>query len=1070
MPFRCPSDVTFCSVCFCQHSEHTLCNIAMMHESVPPPFFWSVSCRLASFVSPALVGFQRMAAMRAAKIAKLAALKTCLLKLYLREAMCVASEKIQRTFPKIQMTLLVWQGRAFEVVPRHVLHTYPATAGRFGEYDAEMQRELGESSNVPEPASVVNLLRARQGRTKVPNSGESRIARERKKKEAKIQLVEHDVFHAPKTLEKIKSILPLSWRIDDVMDDVQTSVLVPSEQMTVRMPKKLAGSEASYCFTILPTASLRTARKTLEAGWRNTDMVAVVIHIQSHMPQGVPIMALCVIRDTRTTDIEESILCGAWVDLGAGRSQLINLPLVNYPLNDDCVDEYLTGICLCTIFHNVKGYGSDTIMFSYGIVNFVEHKRNTHTDMSLMKNSWAEITARNNRGDPTRIVGGLGVLKTLEKDMRQELPDIPVCAIPPLPNVKPGTVKIGGGVVTSSSLLRQNSFQLGRMSMGEATGRNPTVQTWEAARKSADAVPAVRMGRRATRPNPVATGETSASDSTENIHTNLPPELGGSGKVVLEASAGSDGTDVLFIANLPVPKDAKRGKNLGALNVRNLANTFAGEKWQKWMRKGIFRPKLQLRFYVPKNAFTGLALSVHADFYGVFPTSKFGGDAMFSDVLFTLPSYIVVFRDGFTELEIDTQVCSGHNFSTMDDVFGRMYFYISVATTNQVPFAANWNLRVICNVLSDNEESLFALSPIATYPLKHETCAHVDRFYGPFAMAQGKDTRAAIPLCLAAPSEFGGFVSHSFSSALFSHWQGYGGTLKGRIIPTSSFFVSCTLIVAMRYGRLDTYSQLLKQPHCILDDGGEFELDIRSPFGTTSSFDDRGACVLYVCSLSGPTAPENYTAKYEFFLYFDSIKLLPPVTPVLDSSLATSWCVIDKITVDNKDFCFPARMCDLTTDTAHIVTSLNPFGLLIATTGMHRGRAKLVVKWSCVEKQANTVGEVELSSRYSTNMIGNSVVVSIWEGHAELDLVFGSQAGPVSASDPNLTLNWARLWTNKGTKINKFFVNIFPEPGFEFYGRSAYFAEIPWTATESVTEKPAPSYAGCQALVLEADG
>ncbi|ALT45951.1 polyprotein [Currant latent virus] len=275
----------------------------------------------------------------------------------------------------------------------------------------------------------------------------------------------------------------------------------PEESVVVTHPMSVQSQVVRYqrprtnqdpyvaTYTPLPHIGEEQARKLMEKGFSNSSNVALDISLQSHVPQGTPLMAMCAVMDSRTEDPNEALQVAGYFDLGRDRCELITLPLVNFPLNKEDFDDYLRGLYLCTLFHNVRGFQDNTALCSYSAVGFDQHRQTPRCIRSRVRTSWEEILARNNKSDRTRVISGQNLLNIVEKDSNEAIPDLmkhSFRCIPPSRGFPQTTLLTSEGDLKRPSILARSistrftiplnmsytgreSFSRGRNSVGAST-------------------------------------------------------------------------------------------------------------------------------------------------------------------------------------------------------------------------------------------------------------------------------------------------------------------------------------------------------------------------------------------------------------------------------------------------------------------------------------------------------------------------------------------------------------------------------------------------------------------------
>nr|NP_733989.1 movement protein [Apple latent spherical virus] len=212
-------------------------------------------------------------------------------------------------------------------------------------------------------------------------------------------------------------------------------------------------------YTPLPHITEEQARKLMEKGFSNSSNVALDMSVQSHVGQGTPLLAMCGIMDSRTDDPNEALQVAGYFDLGRDKCDLISLPLINFPLNKEDFDDYMRGLYLCTMFHNVRGFQNNKALCSYSAVGFDQHKETPRCIRSRVKQSWEDILARNNESEYTRVQSGQNLLNAIEKDRNEAIPDVGEHQFSCIP---PHTGTPVTSLLTSDGVLKRPNFTLPR--------------------------------------------------------------------------------------------------------------------------------------------------------------------------------------------------------------------------------------------------------------------------------------------------------------------------------------------------------------------------------------------------------------------------------------------------------------------------------------------------------------------------------------------------------------------------------------------------------------------------------
>uniref|UniRef100_A0AAT9JB49 Polyprotein n=1 Tax=Corymbium villosum cheravirus TaxID=3115783 RepID=A0AAT9JB49_9SECO len=251
------------------------------------------------------------------------------------------------------------------------------------------------------------------------------------------------------------------------------------------LSKRDRATASVAAYNELPSISEARLRKLLEKDFKSGGVVAMDISVQSHIGQKTPIVAFCSILDSSTNDFAESMQVAWYMNLAEGTCKILSVPLVNFPLSRelDLVDSYLKRLYLATYIYNSRGFTKGSAMFSYGIVSFSEYKPTINNVASRVAVEWDSVQKQQLKGE--RVVSGLNLLTTMQKQHDIDIPDIPatdwVCRAPR--TAKP-IIEIGssGLKMPDFTSLRGGSFRAPPVPFGFTQGRRSTssvVREWK---------------------------------------------------------------------------------------------------------------------------------------------------------------------------------------------------------------------------------------------------------------------------------------------------------------------------------------------------------------------------------------------------------------------------------------------------------------------------------------------------------------------------------------------------------------------------------------------------------------
>nr|AAM82758.1 polyprotein [Cherry rasp leaf virus] len=315
--------------------------------------------------------------------------------------------------------------------------------------------EVPDSFRVETPAAMLARLRAESAakkeaarRAAMPYNDDLLVGSEL------TYLVKDDVFGAG------RSALKRLFSRPSAEESVVVSHPLSVKEQVVRYQRPRTDHDPYVAvYTPLPHITEEQARKLMEKGFSNSSNVALDMAVQSHVGQGTPLLAMCGIMDSRTDDPNEALQVAGYFDLGRDRCDLISLPLINFPLNKEDFDDYMRGLYLCTMFHNVRGFQNNKALCSYSAVGFDQHKETPRCIRSRVKESWEDILARNNENEFSRVQSGQNLLNAIEKERNEAIPDVGAHQFACVPPSK-GTPQTS--LLTSDGVIKRPNFTLPR--------------------------------------------------------------------------------------------------------------------------------------------------------------------------------------------------------------------------------------------------------------------------------------------------------------------------------------------------------------------------------------------------------------------------------------------------------------------------------------------------------------------------------------------------------------------------------------------------------------------------------
>uniref|UniRef100_A0AAT9J7U4 Polyprotein n=1 Tax=Begonia plebeja nepovirus TaxID=3115757 RepID=A0AAT9J7U4_9SECO len=861
-----------------------------------------------------------------------------------------------------------------------------------GDPSGELQERMddrGEQDGVQSIQALTAKLASRK--SKVSGAGENRVADKR-------QLSEKMVFHQPGVIARMRSSGVKTITAANLNSDLQS----------VRMQKQGMPS-----FTPLPRMSEEHMRKLLEKGIGSTSSVALDIGIQSHIPQGMPVVAFLNVMDTRLEKPEYSSLCGSYIDLGRDRAKTLCLPLANFPLTKAIEDteDVLHGLVLATYFQDCTGFGIGKPAFQYGTLEFQEFKESAYSDYSRVRDNWDEIAKRQNTpGD--RVIAGFSVLGAVSQEYNEALPEFGPIELrcPPVNKPVVATYRDAQKLNRSRST---RSFQMPSIGLPNATGRAQ--------------IP-IQTGVRS--PPRVKTAEEITPPRYSTCNSGIEADM-----------------MVAYYAENWCSRDAKGDTLLARVNLRS-ALLDAGHRFSlEWLAKGLIAPNFSVRLTVANNPFVGVSLGVCMDYADRCATKKLGTNKMFAKLANHLPNFVCPLSAGPEFIcNFDFEREAGYGVFPTATHFVDPVLLVYVISDNTLPCASDWRYSLEILVKQAEPSALVVGPPLLSFPHSFDGNLPIKTWRGPFSMSLGKSKPVACGL------NFGRFETYKtdsttigFYAALSRFIQGHGGILHGRIVRTGTCMVSSALhLVIAPNGTVTTMAQAMLLPGLRMVTGeGSFSLKLQTPFGRASMLEPD--LTLTIFCVGGPIAAEKVSAPYEFMVYFDSMHDEGAIPRTIGTVMEFNWATMTNFTEAEFRFQIPARLSDIVLKSCTVAMRQHPLAMLIGSSIFMKGTMDVCVQWLVNTAMTNTSGGVQLltcqgdlsmKNPYETIMQSQvSALYSSVELKTTLDV--GNFSGyTASAATPGYRECFVDFWTNSAKSIHMLNVNVTLHPGFSLWGRS----------------------------------
>uniref|UniRef100_A0AAT9JJ06 Polyprotein n=1 Tax=Snowy daisy-bush nepovirus TaxID=3115778 RepID=A0AAT9JJ06_9SECO len=830
-------------------------------------------------------------------------------------------------------------------------------------------------------AEVIEELRNRK--TSVKDSSQNRNA------STTVELKHSDVF---KSVPIVKE-----WISNKRNKQSQAIAQISGTTYDISLPKP-----GEFTYTPLPVLSEEVIRKYSDGGWSHSSVVALDIHVESLLPQGMPIEALTVICDGQTNDMSYAALCGGYISLGEERSKILSLPLIKFSLNDALqdIDVYLTGLYLATTVSRLNGSKVGRKALKYTVMGFSEQKKNALSSTTSVKDSFEAILTRQKRQQSSRIVAALNYDDVFSQGLHQDAGDFPAITYMPRPDPLAGQWTIENGQFV--------------MRTEQTKGLHIPSKVYRS-----------RSMRQANLPwhSRVDRGNFETEEFQPPCMSKTMSGLGvkpWSATSTFEVAGEATGGEIVW-----------RGK---LRDIIANAGTTAITEWRQQLLKPC---KVTGRLYIGSSIAAGTTLGLVCDAFNraadltVFPVLL--GNAMYQEVFPLADATRRTFSFSMNELV---------GFELHPDVtgFDDVTFLIYILTTNDVPCNSKWQGAIFFRL----EEDDTPFSSV-TLPLGPRDVAPLNVWRGPVSVDQATLVRNIIlPLNFAEPREW--LSSHRavipFNLASLGMYQGYGGTIHGEIIKIGSSLVQADIYVSAMYGSNESVdiATLIKYPGWELEAGvGKFSVPLNSPFGATSTRDKQAHINFNI--MAGPIAPKDVTASFKFMVKLSHITFSQVLPPTISNRLEFEWATLSNINVEDLFFDVAARLPDLVLNKATVVMIRHPLAQMVASSGLLSGEMVLSVRWEYNDTISAPKGGVTLTSYFGSS----------WSPTVPKYVV---RVKPIVASEPTLSVpgvvahigkytrsagfegqsNQFRICVTNAKALKILNISVELKPGFEFRG------------------------------------
>uniref|UniRef100_A0AAT9JAU5 Polyprotein n=1 Tax=Chrysanthemum nepovirus TaxID=3115762 RepID=A0AAT9JAU5_9SECO len=836
---------------------------------------------------------------------------------------------------------LVWGAFAAKhtkASPKNDNVSFPCAQVHSGREEEEERADLHDRAEneqaehgAPTISSAIEILRAKKKRgkknaSKILEYGEGRY------RGNGIEIVEKDVFTQVRHGSSMDRAL--NWLGRNRNGGILTQQTWPTRSEDVLRPRNIK----NCIYTPLPQFSEEQLRVLLDKqDMKSSGITAIDLAIQSHVAEGTPMMAFCTIMDGDNGDPNIAALSGSKFDLGRDRCQVITLPLVNVNLNHmhrQVNEGNKSRLYLATLLNDTCGVYENVPIFSYGTSQLLEHRPDAYTNQTLCKEEWMDIENRNARKG-ARILKGFNVNEHIAADYDQELIAFP-----------------------EDSKLQCKPRDIGHSNF--AFSSRGIVERHPATRL--DKSCSLRFGREGRQASVFGYSTRHQNFVDDNVDTT---NLTGARHSFAHSTSEDDNNifETVCINEYTVPKDAKAGYVIGTLNVYKEIRSQKLLPYHSFLSKGMVSATLSTKFFCGGNPFMGTTICIVIDAFGRIDADGALGGSIPNSILNC--SHMLLHplsQGGERELSFDLGSLMGHNFFPLAKAFANPQLIFCIYDDNDVEAAASWKFTNELKMKRLDPTYELVTTPTLSFPYTTPDIIKIDIWGGLGKIKLGVGYKCPLfPLSFARRSEYAPrqYVLGT-TQALLGVLQGYGGTIKGRLIRTSTTMVTCNVRIFIWGLDTDpTLADVAQYPHQDINferDSGEFELKVQSPFSKVSSKVVQST--LWVWPIGGPIAPAEVVSSFNFAVYIDSITPDQQLSMMVRPDRKYAWCVLS----DFPKQAFALRIKGFVSDVEFKKTQVkllpNPLSHLFATCGFFGGKITVYFDWSFGE--ALTVGATTL--------------------------------------------------------------------------------------------------------------
>uniref|UniRef100_A0AAT9JHK5 Polyprotein n=1 Tax=Nitraria roborowskii nepovirus TaxID=3115772 RepID=A0AAT9JHK5_9SECO len=788
----------------------------------------------------------------------------------------------------------------------------------------------------------------------------------------------------------------------------------------VRHPgNKLDGKISHQVFSKLPMMAKEHARKLLERkAIKTTERTAFDLGLVSHMPQGKPYVALIAVMDGRFQNSNESLLSTAYVDLSKRKARLMMAPLVNFPLSEEDINDFVDNLYITTIFFNIGSIRSGAPIFSYGVIEAAEHWTRANWTRTQFLGDWDLIQQGiNQRGG--RVLAGLNLQSVASAPLDEEFPH--VCEEIQL-NTQPDGMGEQSSLTTQGQILHDRGISRSYSLRGPGSSR-ATVCSF---RKT---LPIVKNWQ---------DNSTPARFSVSDTYSGMTEET---------TSSVYQGSSIFSAQSFIIPKDTIAGKVLCDHLLWDMAKDFNGELWHHLLTMQNFTGLFSFDIDLNLTPLAGLSVGVCFDFFHSLDLTVLKDVPIKACAL--LPNF--VFEPGQQiSGSINFPELMGHAFSAHGSAFGRgriiVYTTTNSATTTAEDFAACLTVH-----LKDVKSSSFLLEPLISLPEfttdeRHNTIG-IGRF---FRITQGSAHRIAkFDLDFARwESVLTGKKALCSTAAIQSILSGQEGELDLTFFKLGSALIQGGFLVSSWWDNLDhPLLEVLKTHYVRLPKGvGNMRLPIKTPFGRIPVHEKKAQVQIFFSS--PPVAPTGVAGDYIGYLQFNHFIPKEFIPKVVNAGNRFAWCQIHSIPDTIYSLLIPARLCDLVIGGATVVMWNNHLHNLVGTTGFFTGTIKFIFSIAYKKPITGLDKNIQLQA-----LFGSLNDTSTWHHRSSHvsscfsttvlthELICGDFSGATTSGSTGFRENFLQFWTNAATHINYIDIDV-EVKNMSFYGRKLIIKDI----------------------------